>query len=147
MADEDNDSGVKPIWLIIIGALVWWNYSDGGGVSPEPGPGPVDPDAPDTALVEQVRVATEGMPAETVDRFGALYWAMAQYLDESQLSVDDARAGLEKTKDAMHLTSTDTYKDFLRKYFDPYAEGEIDRKEYAGAIRALGEACEQAAKK
>jgi hypothetical protein len=103
------------------------------------------PDQP--ALVQSIKTALADFPADTANRYAALYWATAQYLNNTQIGIDDVRSGTETAKNTLKMTSSEAFKDIVEEQLKAFEEGEIDRQAYAAAFLKLSAACDAAGSK
>lgn len=111
---------------------------------------PDNPDIPDvtpTALALEIRQALKETPAGTAESYAAYYDQCAAVLDvESGTIVPQLRQRMIRAKDLLQLKGSPEFSAIVSRELDSFAEGAVDRVEYAKAFRAFSDACRKAEK-
>jgi hypothetical protein len=136
--------GGNGLMMIVIAAAVFFVYQSRGS---SPDVKPNVPDVPVTALALEIREALKSQPPGTAESYAAYYDQCAAVLDvEAATIVPQLRQRMIKAKELLQLSGSPEFSAIVSRELDRFAEGAVDRVEYAAAFRSFSDACRKAEK-
>ena len=143
MKAKPAQTGGNGLMIIVIASAVFFFVQS----RQSPDVKPDTPDVPDNALVIGIREALKSTPDGTAESYAAYYDQCAAVLDiEATTIVPQLRQRMIRAKDLLQLSGSPEFSAIVSRELDGFAEGAIDRREYAAAFRALSSACRKADK-
>lgn len=144
MKAKPAQQGGNGLMMIVIAAAVFFVYQSRQS---SPDAKPNVPDVPATALALEIRGALKSQPPGTAESYAAYYDQCAAVLEvDSGTIVPQLRQRMIRAKEYLQLSGSPEFSAIVSRELDRFAEGAVDRAEYAKAFRVLSDACRKAEK-